>query len=77
VACNLTEDCRGRLALRAQGEQLGSSRYRVRSGAARRATVRLSRTGRRLARGKRRLRVTVRATVRQGPNARRRVTLSR
>jgi hypothetical protein len=78
LLCNLTIDCNGRLALRSTGgTRIGSARVQIREGARKTARVKLNGAGKRLVRGKRRVKVRARASIEGARPATRRLTLRR
>lgn len=78
LLCNVTVECRGRLSLRSRGgTRIGASGFRIRAGARESVRVNLNPAGRRLVRGKRRVKVRARAAIRGVPPSSRRMTLRR
>jgi hypothetical protein len=78
LLCNLTIRCDGRLSLRSlAGKPVGTARFRIPVGARRAVNVKLNRAGKRLVRGKRRVRVKAKASIKGTRPASRKVTLSR
>ncbi|GIK77477.1 MAG: hypothetical protein BroJett022_11670 [Actinomycetes bacterium] len=77
--CNLVTRCRGKLTLlpKRGGGKLGSSKFKVEPGARKRVGVRLTKAGRRAARGDGSLTVRVKAKVAGGPDASAKVELRR
>ena len=77
--CNLTSGCKGKLLLRAaRGRaRLGDSRFKVNSGDRRTVKVKLSKKGKRKARGKRALKVRTKVKVKGGPNETKKIKLKR
>jgi len=78
LLCNVTVECRGRLSLRSRsGTRIGASGFRIRAGARESVGVNLNKAGRRLVRGKRRVKVRARAAIRGVRPSSRQMTVRR
>lgn len=79
IDCNLARACRGSIALlpkRGKGK-LGAAKFRVPSGSSRQVKVKLTKKGKRAARGKRKVAVRAKIKVAGGPNQTSRLELKR